>query len=140
MIGGHSFGGMLAVEVAMVLEEWGHEVECVAVMDSPLREQSRLVPDLTMDYATEEDMVEVMEMLIGALGAEAVGLGVGREHPRETVRWKAMTVSWLGTFAGEANLLAGDVYRVVLKPRAPKPWRCSLRRDVFGQRGQRPAA
>ena len=31
LLGGHSYGGVVATEIAMVLESWGHEVGLVLV-------------------------------------------------------------------------------------------------------------
>lgn len=31
LLGGHSYGGVVAAEIAMVLESWGHEVGLVLV-------------------------------------------------------------------------------------------------------------
>ena len=33
LLGGHSYGGAVAMEVAMVLESWGHEIGAVMVRD-----------------------------------------------------------------------------------------------------------
>lgn len=38
-------------------------------------------PDAT--ECTEEDALELMEMILGALGRDAVGLGASMAHPRE---------------------------------------------------------
>lgn len=92
LLGGHSYGGTLAIEIAMTLEAWGHEVECIVVMDTPTKEQSTRVPDPGLKRASAADMNEVMEMLLGALGPEIVGIGRGRQHPRDSPEWKAMTV------------------------------------------------
>lgn len=95
LLGGHSYGGTVAIEIAMILESWGHEVEAVIVMDTPLKEQSLVVADPTAKVATDQDINQVMEMLIGALGTETVGLGKGRMHPRESEEWKRMSVRWM---------------------------------------------
>lgn len=39
LIGGHSYGGAVAVEIALLLESWGHHVGLVIVMDTPRPEQ-----------------------------------------------------------------------------------------------------
>ena len=36
LLGGHSYGGAVAMEVAMVLESWGHEIGAVLVRPLPL--------------------------------------------------------------------------------------------------------
>lgn len=33
-----------------------------------------------------------MEMILGALGRDAIGLGAGITHPRESVEWKGMSL------------------------------------------------
>ena len=120
LVGGHSYGGAVAVEIAMVLESWGKEVGLVLVrytsysifiilhdvssfiniffflsffqiMDTPLTEQIRPgQPDSTA--ANDEDCLELMEMILGALGRDALGLGSSIAHPKESDEWKRMTV------------------------------------------------
>jgi thioesterase domain-containing protein len=41
LLGGHSYGGLVAMEVAAVLESWGHDVGLVLIMDTPRPEQVR---------------------------------------------------------------------------------------------------
>lgn len=41
LLGGHSYGGLVAMEVAAVLEAWGHDVGLVIIMDTPRPEQVR---------------------------------------------------------------------------------------------------
>jgi thioesterase domain-containing protein len=41
LLGGHSYGGLVAMEVAAVLESWGHDVGLVIIMDTPRPEQVR---------------------------------------------------------------------------------------------------
>lgn len=61
-------------------------------MDTPLTEQIRPgQPDA--QEATEEDCLELMEMILGALGRDALGLGSSIAHPKESEEWKTMTVS-----------------------------------------------
>jgi thioesterase domain-containing protein len=121
LVGGHSYGGAVAVEIAMVLESWGKEVGLVLVrilyvinsshptnilrtcfnglfvlfvqiMDTPLKEQIRPgQPEAT--EATNEDCLELMEMILGALGRDALGMGSSIAHPKESDEWKGMTVS-----------------------------------------------
>lgn len=56
-------------------------------MDTPLPKQIRTAqPDA--ECATEEDSMELMEMVLGALGRDALGLGSSIEHPRESEEWK----------------------------------------------------
>lgn len=33
-----------------------------------------------------------MEMILGALGRDAIGLGAGMSHPRESAEWKGMNL------------------------------------------------
>jgi hypothetical protein len=44
------------------------------------------------EAATEEDCLELMEMILGALGRDAIGLGAGMVHPRDSDEWKAMNL------------------------------------------------
>lgn len=37
LLGGHSYGGAVAMEVAMVLESWGHEIGAVLVRPSNIK-------------------------------------------------------------------------------------------------------
>jgi len=63
-------------------------------MDTPLREQIRPgQPQAT--EATDEDCLELMEMILGALGRDALGMGSSIAHPKESAEWKGMTVSLL---------------------------------------------
>ena len=73
LLGGHSFGGTLVVEIAMLLESWGKEVDYVFVFDTPVKEQSK-PGDPNAPRATAADMNEILEIIIGALGSEVVGL------------------------------------------------------------------
>lgn len=45
------------------------------------------------EAATEEDCLELMEMILGALGRDAIGLGAGMAHPRESEEWQSMSLS-----------------------------------------------
>jgi hypothetical protein len=94
VLGGHSYGGIVALEIAMVLEDWGHRVDAVVVMDTPLKEQSLVVPNREAKVASDEDLNDMMEMLIGALGSETVGLGMPNQHPRDSEEWRRMTVRY----------------------------------------------
>ena len=72
LIGGHSYGGVVAVQIAIQLQEWGHEVGLVVLFDAPYPLQCRApVPD--SDIVSIEDANELMEMILNALGEEAVG-------------------------------------------------------------------
>lgn len=60
-------------------------------MDTPLTEQIRPgQPQAT--EATDEDCLELMEMILGALGRDALGMGSSIAHPKESDEWKNMTV------------------------------------------------
>lgn len=37
-------------------------------------------------------VLQLMEMILGALGRDAIGLGAGMAHPRESDEWKTMTL------------------------------------------------
>lgn len=39
----------------------------------------------------ERDVNELVEMILGALGKDAIGMGSGIAHPRESEEWKGMT-------------------------------------------------
>jgi hypothetical protein len=64
---------------------------CAQVADSPRPEQVRPLQP-SAEVATEEDSLELMEMILGALGRDAIGLGAGMAHPRESDEWKAMSL------------------------------------------------
>lgn len=67
-------------------------VPCVVqVMDTPRPEQVRALQP-NAEAATEEDCLELMEMILGALGRDAIGLGAGMAHPRESEEWKGMSL------------------------------------------------
>lgn len=74
LIGGHSYGGAVAMAIALLLEEWGHDVGLVIIMDTPRPEQVRRIQPEAAE-CTEEDALELMEMILGALGRDAIGLG-----------------------------------------------------------------
>lgn len=62
------------------------------IMDTPLTDQIRRgQPQAT--EATDEDCLELMEMILGALGRDALGLGSSIAHPKESEEWKRMTVN-----------------------------------------------
>jgi thioesterase domain-containing protein len=94
LVGGHSYGGAVAVEIAMVLESWGREVGLVLIMDTPLTAQIRPAAP-TEAGVSDADCLELMEMILGALGRDALGMGASIAHPRESEEWKRMTVGWL---------------------------------------------
>lgn len=61
-------------------------------MDTPRPEQvRRLQPDASAP--SEADCLELMEMILGALGRDAVGLGAGMAHPRESDEWRGMSLA-----------------------------------------------
>jgi len=65
-------------------------------MDTPLTEQIRPgQPQAT--EATDEDNLELMEMILGALGRDALGMGSSIAHPKESDEWKNMTVRFFFT-------------------------------------------
>lgn len=59
-------------------------------MDTPLPAQIRTI-QLEAGQASEADTMELVEMILGALGRDALGLGSGIAHPRESDEWKSMT-------------------------------------------------
>ena len=91
LVGGHSYGGAVAVEIAMVLESWGKEVGLVLIMDTPLKEQIR-TRQPNAEKADDADCLELMEMILGALGRDALGMGSSIAHPKESDEWKGMTM------------------------------------------------
>ncbi|PNG99845.1 Phthiocerol synthesis polyketide synthase type I PpsC, partial [Tetrabaena socialis] len=50
-----------------------------------------LQPDAT--ECTEADALELMEMILGALGNDAIGLGSSITHPRESEEWLGMSLA-----------------------------------------------
>ncbi|KAJ9518952.1 hypothetical protein QJQ45_026209, partial [Haematococcus lacustris] len=74
LLGGHSYGGAVALQVALLLEGWGLNVGLLLVMDTPLPRQVRECRPES-EEASEEEVLELMEMILGALGRDAVGLG-----------------------------------------------------------------
>ena len=91
LVGGHSYGGAVAVEIAMVLESWGKEVGLVLIMDTPLKEQIRQRQP-NAEKADDSDCLELMEMILGALGRDALGMGASMAHPKDSDEWKGMTM------------------------------------------------
>ncbi|GFH18518.1 uncharacterized protein HaLaN_15339, partial [Haematococcus lacustris] len=77
LLGGHSYGGAVALQVALLLEGWGLNVGLLLVMDTPLPRQVRECRPES-EEASEEEVLELMEMILGALGRDAVGLGARR--------------------------------------------------------------
>lgn len=59
-------------------------------MDTPLPAQIRPIQQ-EAGQATEADVMELVEMILGALGRDALGLGSSIAHPRESEEWKGMT-------------------------------------------------
>ena len=60
-------------------------------MDTPRPEQVRaLQPDT--EALDDAEALELMEMILGALGRDAVGLGAGVAHPRESAEWRSMSM------------------------------------------------
>ena len=59
-------------------------------MDTPLPAQIRPIQQ-EAGQATESDVMELVEMILGALGRDALGLGSSIAHPRESAEWKSMT-------------------------------------------------
>lgn len=60
-------------------------------MDTPRPEQVRPLQP-SAEAATEKDCLELMEMILGALGRDAIGLGAGMAHPRDSDEWRGMTL------------------------------------------------
>jgi hypothetical protein len=58
-------------------------------MDTPRPEQARTLQP-SCEVATEDDCLELMEMILGALGRDAIGLGSSMAHPRDSEEWKSM--------------------------------------------------
>eukprot|EP00963_Diacronema_lutheri_P009974 scaffold941_cov454-Pavlova_lutheri.AAC.4 len=72
LIGGHSYGGVVAVQIALQLQEWGHEVGLVILFDTPHPLQCRAVtPDV--EEVSDSEANEMMEMVLNAIGEETVG-------------------------------------------------------------------
>ncbi|CAG9464996.1 unnamed protein product [Pedinophyceae sp. YPF-701] len=89
LLGGHSYGGVVIMEIAMLLEAAGKEVGQIIIFDSPRPDQVR---ERNLEHGvTDADVNELIEMILGALGKDALGLGAGIAHPRESAEWKEMT-------------------------------------------------
>jgi hypothetical protein len=58
-------------------------------MDTPRPEQVRPLQP-SAEEPSEADCLELMEMILGALGRDAIGLGAGMAHPRDSEEWKGM--------------------------------------------------
>ena len=59
------------------------------IMDTPMPAQVRtLQPEA--DAANDADVLELLEMILGAMGRDALGMGAGLAHPRESEEWRAM--------------------------------------------------
>jgi pimeloyl-ACP methyl ester carboxylesterase len=161
LLGGHSYGGCVAMEVAMLLEAWGHDVGLVLVgggqrahqagalaaaaaaaaqqprgcdvrclgeaaaseaaacltprpltpdpppppvraqiMDTPRPEQVRTMQP-GAEACSDGDALELIEMILGALGRDAIGLGASSVHPRESDEWKGMSMQ-VGSLGGRS--------------------------------------
>ena len=61
------------------------------IMDTPRPDQIRTAQPQAA-AATEGDSLELMEMILGALGRDALGLGSSIAHPRESEEWRGMTM------------------------------------------------
>ena len=42
------------------------------------------------DTASDTDVLELLEMILGAMGRDALGMGAGLAHPRESDEWRKM--------------------------------------------------
>jgi hypothetical protein len=60
------------------------------VMDTPRPEQIR-APRPEEATASDADMMEVIEMVLGAMGRDVLGLGSSLEHPCQSDEWRGMT-------------------------------------------------
>ena len=60
------------------------------IMDTPLPSQIRPIQQ-EAGQATEGDVMELVEMILGALGRDALGMGSSIAHPRDSEEWKSMT-------------------------------------------------
>ncbi|CAD7696942.1 unnamed protein product, partial [Ostreobium quekettii] len=61
------------------------------IMDTPRPDQVR-APHPEAAAASEEECMELLEMILGALGRDALGLGSSIDHPRESDEWKKMSL------------------------------------------------
>lgn len=79
LIGGHSYGGVVAVQIALQLQEWGHEVGLVILFDTPHPLQCRAVTP-GVEEVSDDEANEMMEMVLNAIGEETVGFSTrGKE-------------------------------------------------------------
>ena len=66
------------------------EIDGTQIMDTPLPAQIRPIQQ-EAGRATEDDVMELVEMILGALGRDALGLGSSIAHPRESQEWQSMS-------------------------------------------------
>lgn len=58
-------------------------------MDTPMPVQVRTLQP-GADTASDTDVLELLEMILGAMGRDALGMGAGLAHPRESDEWRKM--------------------------------------------------
>ena len=66
-----------------------HDV--LQIMDTPRPEQVRTMQP-GAEACSDEDALELIEMILGALGRDAIGLGASSLHPRESEEWRSMSM------------------------------------------------
>lgn len=80
----------------------------VQIMDTPRPDQVR-TPLPNVKDTTDKDCLELMEMILGALGRDALGLGAGIAHPKESDQWKQMNINEkYGFFAPIWRVMRGE--------------------------------
>ena len=61
------------------------------IMETPLPQQVR-APQPEAEAADDADCMELIEMVLGALGRDALGLGSSMAHPAQSEEWRAMSI------------------------------------------------
>ncbi|WIB78703.1 non-ribosomal peptide synthetase [Curtobacterium sp. MCPF17_002] len=97
---GHSFGGLVAVEMAALLTAAGHEVRRVVLLDTYLPEHA----------AEQADSVEFGELDLGSSGRSARG-GVGRAVLERTSAFRSRVVGPFGQVGRHARAYGAGMFR-----------------------------
>lgn len=84
LVGGHSYGGVVAAVAAVRLEALGRAAAATLLIDAPPPDRVRRVEAEDAEAvargsatATGDEVIEFMELVLGAMGRDAVGVGAG---------------------------------------------------------------